>query len=1236
MRFTADNENLPIKDEKYSKSNIKLISGLELTGIFFAVMLIIYVLFPNERLMYYLKRQIDELSEDEDVYLSIKYLEKILKKHPRQKALRVALIRKFLLIGNYKKAEEHLKEYIKYYGEDETALLIEYTIMSKEVYSYPEESTERKLGVEKLRKFIQKNVDKISDLEALTNFYQEAVKLGLPKTALKISLKIAKITPYATSRAEWYERAYKLAVELGNLRLAEEIYIELVKTGHIPSDKFKEYTLKLARLEEAKGHYEKAIKHYSQVIKEEDDKRAKIKLLEKLAQISIWNHDYDNATNYYISAMSLSDSYNNKKKYFKLALQSAIWGNKLDKAIEIIEVHGTLFENDEEILKEAIKVYLAAGKVNKAYEVAQKGLALFPKSAFWEKYAADTALWSSKVDEAFQYYLEYYSKTKSPEVRVKLLDLSLALKKYFVAKEIIEEEIRKGDYTRWQELAYIYEHLGEPEKAIELYREQYKRTKNPEYLRKIVKLELSINDTLNAQRDLNELLKYGKLDVQDALELSYLLFSTRQYKKSLAVLKLVKNKATEKDVVYWTTLADLAWDLGEKNTSIEVAEYLYKHKLARPTDLERLIYHYTEKKDYQKIKVLARELWHKKRNETTFYYYASTLYELGEYKKVLQLIKELNKEEIDILKTKPYFWTLYSNSLVRLGKIEDATKVYEMALKYNPDNKDLILSFLWFLTDSKQTDKLVKYLEKYKSYSYTDKRFIFLYGVAYTVLQNSLQAKPYLKKLVDMEPNNVDYLLMYADAVDLSGETEIAEKYRFKIWKQLRAKLRQNPNLIKDRNFLRDYMRLSIIFAPATETQNLMVYAKKVLTKKELNSIKITWYLARREYDKAKYLIKQKLGVEPWMELSVALSERDTEEMEKLLRKRLKALPIRDRVEAAKETGNEGLAKNIAFKGLEKNRRDSDLYKQYRELTEETSSKAKISVEHIKREIPQTKIKTSIKIKAYKNFYFDLGGDTILSPKQEGGGLKNIPSKKSKKYIKVIEKDLDKKVEVEVGKRTGVKDVGYGKLTIEDYLGNKLNLHLSLGYNLSTDETLYLYYGGMKNSLKLGLNYNITPYNSASVSVEHNKYKDLNSLTLGSGTIIEATATHKFRLGYPDFTVSVYVRKGGFSERGNKGLINNLSTFKNPKVLPVSYNETGIRFSFGEYEKEIYNRTFKPFFSTSISYNDEYGLGYGISGGITGNLFPQGDITIGASFNKGFKGTGNQITTYYIEYFLLF
>ena len=1238
-----DDRDKPVK--KGSKSNIKLISGLELSGIFLAVLLIVYVLFPNEKLYYYIQRQIKEFkSEEEDIYLSIKYLEKLLKKHPKQKDIRIALIRKLIEIGEFERAKEHLEKYKEIFGKDEISVSLELAILENKLYIEEKRNKVRaELIKEQIKSLIKDNINFVNDPYILEEFYAKAKEYGLNKTALKIALKLttiykppkvhSNIAHFKNRKLEWLKIAFYDAIAVKNYNVAESMYLKLTTYD---KENYLKYTKDIANFELGLGKLDEAAKHFADAVKAEKDKKQKIELLEKLAKIDTWRHRYDDAVKHYIVAMNLSDGYETKKRFFLDALQTALWGNNIKKAVSIIETYGTFFLNDNEVLRKIVDIYIQNGDVKKAYEFAKKGQNLSHSDIYWTKSLAKLSLWNSKVEESFQYYLDIYSKTKDSSIKPQLLKLALALNKYFVAKEILEDEFYKGKFENWKKLVDIYLHLGEVDRAIAILRKAYEREKEKSILRQIVKLELSINDVEGALKDLETLLADKDIDVNDAVELSYLLYINKQYDKALQVLKSVRDRATEKDIAYWTTLADLSWDLKDKKTAYQVAEFLLSKNLARPVDLERLIIYYSQNKDYGKVKKLSEKLIKVKSSEFAYYYYMTSLYNLGEYKKLVKFISSLSQKEIDKLKGKTFFWGMYANSLAKLGKIDGAVKVYEMSLKYNPDNREIIYSFLWFLVDNKKTDTLKKYLIKYRDLAYTDKKFIFLYGVAYTTMQNSLEAKPFLKKLIDLEPNNVDYLLMYADVLDLSGETEIADKYRYKIWKQLTAKLEKNPKLLKDREFLKDYLRLAIKFLPAVELEKLMHKSAGILTKKEYNGIKITWYLARGEYEKAKELVKKELGVEPWMELSIALYDYDKDEMERLLKRHVKALPIRDRVDASEKTGNIALAKKLAFEGLEKNREDFRLYKQYKELEEETSPRATVSIKTTNREIQQTKTKASFKTKLYKNFYVEVGNEKTFNQKS-GKGLVNLPVNMMRNYLKISEIDLDKNYSIEIGQRTGLKNVPYFKFDYNTYFKDKINLSFNIGYNIQTDETLYLYYAGKKNTVKGAVSFSLTVRDYYSLSVEHSKYKSLDDKAVGSGTVIELSGSHKFRLGYPDFTISAYVRKGIFSEKTDKGVINKISTLRNPQILPVSYNEAGITFSFGYNKKEEFNKTLRPYFSTTISYNDVYGGGYGVDAGITGNAFlPAGDISIGASFNKGFKGTGDTVTTFYVEYFLMF
>ncbi|HHG74894.1 MAG TPA: hypothetical protein ENK22_07590 [Persephonella sp.] len=187
-----------------------------------------------------------------------------------------------------------------------------------------------------------------------------------------------------------------------------------------------------------------------------------------------------------------------------------------------------------------------------------------------------------------------------------------------------------------------------------------------------------------------------------------------------------------------------------------------------------------------------------------------------------------------------------------------------------------------------------------------------------------------------------------------------------------------------------------------------------------------------------------------------------------------------------------------------------------------------------------------------------------------------------------------------------------------------------------SDETLYLYYGGLSDYIKLFISYNLTEKIGLSSDFSIASYKSVDGKDIGKGKIFNIEGYYKVRSGYPDFTVSLYSRNGLFSEKTQKGKINNISVFYNPDVLPENYCEFGGNFFFGYEHKDYYTRIFRPFMSFGSYYNCVTGFGYGFDLGIGGHLFQQDHISVGTSYYKGTQGTNDFIIRFYVNYNLWF
>ncbi|MBK3332331.1 tetratricopeptide repeat protein [Persephonella atlantica] len=341
--------------------SIRIFSLWEILGFGIAVVLVLFLLYPEDKLKKYSEISYYKKLEEENLFLSIKYLEEIIKKYPDMKNARILLIYKYIQTGQMENARKALEDYEKIYGKDSSLLLLKYEILKKEAFSYPESSEKRKVLLKKMGRILLEEINRFEDPEFLNYFYKQAVLIGRDDVALKALLKLVKIT----DKKEWYKKAIKFAISTKN----RDVALKLLKQGFF---KFHDifYAEKIIQLYLWKKEYRKAVSFIKEAVRQNIPPENKILLLEKGAEISIWTGRYREAAKFYIEAMRISK--NRKSEFFVKALKTLRSGNRLKEAVKLIKKYGYRFIENRRVSKLMLKIALETGDLELARKISLK------------------------------------------------------------------------------------------------------------------------------------------------------------------------------------------------------------------------------------------------------------------------------------------------------------------------------------------------------------------------------------------------------------------------------------------------------------------------------------------------------------------------------------------------------------------------------------------------------------------------------------------------------------------------------------------------------------------------------------------------------------------------------------------------------------------------------------------------------------------------------------------------
>ena len=660
--------------------------------------------------------------------------------------------------------------------------------------------------------------------------------------------------------------------------------------------------------------------------------------------------------------------------------------------------------------------------------------------------------------------------------------------------------------------------------------------------------------------------------------------------------------------------------LGDYETAWEASEELVKLGKAEDVDYERINYKYATANPEKAIK-LSLEAYGKFKKPYFLEFAIFTAFNNGLWEEV----RKITERYKEVAFKNPYIFTVYVTALDRLGKSEEAINLTGDYLRKH-FNKEVFRFYIYLLAEKKEFKRLRKVLRDFRKFERNGK-LALAFAYAYTVLQKGKKALAIYKA----SPKKDEVL--YGDILYLLGKEEEAKHHRFRTFRKFQEELKANPELLKNPEFLRTYLSLGMEFMHPSEFERLLDKAKKLLSRAVWQEIYISYLMYREQKPRVEWLARiYKYPLKPWVWLNLALTNNDKELMQKLVEREIENLPTRDRVETLRRLGEPYKAMYYAFLGLEDNPEDYKLYKQFRDLTVDWASNYELQTTYYSRK-DLKEIRTSFSWRKRLNeegLFMTL--NLFYGKPVEKRNLRKAPERKE---IRVgLERVFTRgKIGFKSGFYESLKDNFYFSIYFSRLIRKKLLAELKLGKNERSEETLYLYLGGMKDFVNLSLNYPFTNRFFGYLSGEYAIFRAQDETRVGNGVNLYGELSYKVRVGYPDYTFRVYTNYGNYGEKEAKGVLRKVSPYSNFKVLPEDFLSLGVGFLFGYENRYSFVRVWRPFMSLDLGYNTGIkGMFFGGSLGVGGLLFGQDNLSLGVDYMENRGGVKEGILNLNILY----
>jgi hypothetical protein len=870
---------------------------------------------------------------------------------------------------------------------------------------------------------------------------------------------------------------------------------------------------------------------------------------------------------------------------------------------------GAPYKTEEKYYQLLVQSFLGANDLQNALRVLEDAVKRFPQNPKWWELYGQVLIWNNMGAKAGEVFYEGYKNTKNKELAKKAFEISLAFNRIDIAKELMEVVSVPPNVK-----VYIYDQLGDVEGLLKF--SYTLKTKDMLLMR--AQILNALGRKREAEETIDEYIKlYGK-DEKSVLLLANIYYSGRKFEQALKVLKDFLPSVKEDNVEFYRTLSDLAWMLQDYDATALASEQLISLSKGEVADYIRLSEIYFRKGSKRAV-FLALEGYKKFENiillKTAFYY----SYALGLYDQTVAIFKDHRDKLQDDVNTV----FSYLLALQQLGKKEEALEELEKILA-KAKTPELVSFYIYSLVEAQRVDELKRVLKEYETYT-KNPLVAQAYAVAYISLQQGQTALSYYKLSGSQDP------LLYADIINVMGMEEEAKAIKLKAYRGLKSGGVPWDDLEK----LRLYLSLAMEFENPEVFERKLQRAKEVLSDAVWKDIYFAYLFSKEQRERA--ILQQRLykyPLKPWMWLNLALWQDDRYLALQLLESDPEALPIRDRVEALRRVGQPRRALELAFKGLEENPYDYQLYKQFRDLAVQESNRVSLEASHQKRE-------------AYGQFVERLEVETKLGDTNYSVGFRSSTFQPTYKKDQAIRQKVGGyQAEIYLRRRFDRGYIGFGigqlerlrsvmnfRLFGESYLFSGLSAGLEVGYRQPSTESLYLELGGLKNYAKLSLTFN--PYSRLGFysSLEVNEFYSQDIKRLGTGFFAYNQAQYKLKAGYPDYALRAFLSYGNYREKaGSEGVIEQLSPFTTFRVLPENYYAVGLGFSFGFEHKDSYTRFWRPFFDASLAYNSLGSLGISTEVGLGGAVFGRDNFSVGLSFSKNTGGTKETVIGPYLIY----
>lgn len=487
---------------------------------------------------------------------------------------------------------------------------------------------------------------------------------------------------------------------------------------------------------------------------------------------------------------------------------------------------------DDEIYTLAYNVFLGNRNLTDARLLAQSAVRQRPDDPVWRKRLAEVSEWSGVPEQATPHWLAYARLTNDEAAWDNVMRIAAGTFEQDILTEALQHkmQVEPGD-PKWVNLLVAqYENVGQPEHAAALLEARLRQrrsgsadaaTERNSEMDALAKLYLRMgrDDDANAVL-LRQRQEFGP-SAANALMASNLLYLRGQAESALELLRQAAPVAPASNGDFWRTYAELARYLGLDEEARQGYDQLLASNQAGEGDMSNLMVVIQEREPRAAAELA--EFGFRRTSVANFAVQALTyrmrLNDLDGGQRFLDSITPQQNAALE--KFVPY---LSVRSAFRQMKRDYAGARADMrlALSLSPRSPDVRAEVIWILIATRDTELLNRALTLWATDAETAPQLWGPFAAANMSLNRQNVALHWFRKS-GFPQNDYLWLLSYAEALDASGQPDLAWRIRRRAWIELRdpALLRNIPPA-QLREWRDRLAALAPLFMPADASNKVM------------------------------------------------------------------------------------------------------------------------------------------------------------------------------------------------------------------------------------------------------------------------------------------------------------------------------------------------------------------------------------------------------------------------------